>query len=198
MKEKTRTRLRHAAPVAIILIALVPIVLALLLYTRPAWFAFGQSNHGHLVQPAVTIRVPVLPRVFSASPLPDDYFHGEWTMVYIGGTYCGATCRDVLMKTRKIRLLTGRHVKLVQRLYVVRGDHLRGAQRLHTVHPDLTVVTASGKAGGRFVSQFTSSAGAASVYLVGPHGRLMMTYPAAAKLMGLAKDLRHLLRVNTP
>lgn len=198
MNAISRKRLSTVIPLLIFLVALVPIVLAVIMFLRPAWFALGQNNHGHLVQPAVTIHVPDLQRVFSDSPLPGNFFMSEWTMVYVGGTACDATCRDVLIKTRKIRLLTGRNIKRVQRLYVVRGDHLKGARRLRTVHPDLTVVLAAGKSGSAFAQQFTDTATGPSVYLVDPHGRLMMTYPVEAKLLGLAKDLRHLLKTNAP
>ncbi|MDN5864086.1 MAG: hypothetical protein L0I62_02560 [Gammaproteobacteria bacterium] len=198
MKETSRNRLRKAVPILIVVVALVPVVLALLVFRHPSWFAFGHGNHGRLVQPAAAIEVPALPRVFSNTPLSDGYFQGEWTMVIVGSPYCDATCRETLYVTRQIRLGMGRDIRRVQRLYVVRGDHLEGAQRLRLAHPDLTVVTASGQAGVDFVRQFTSTSEGAAIYLVDPRGRLMMTYSSEAKPLGLIKDLRHLLKTNTP
>lgn len=198
MKETSRSKLRKAVPVLVLLVALVPVVLAALVFWRPAWFSFGQTNHGQLVQPAVSIIVPTLPRVFVDSSLPTNYFRGEWTMVVVGNPYCDASCRETLYVTRQIRLGMGRDIRQVQRLYVVRGDHLEGARRIHLAHPDLAVVTASDKPGRDFAKQFTSAAKKPSIFLVDPHGSLMMTYPVDGKPLGLIKDLRHLLKTNTP
>jgi hypothetical protein len=184
------------APILIVLVTLVPVLLALLVYFFPGWFTLGHSNHGNLLKPPVKINVPTLPRVFDEAPLPDDFLHGKWTMVYLSGPHCGADCRDTLYVTRQIRLGMGRNIRRVQRLFVVRGDHLEGAERIHAEHPDLTVVTAAGTAGRRFAAQFTSRADEPSIFLVDPHGMLMMTYPAKAKPLGLIKDLRHLLKTN--
>lgn len=186
---------RLAIPGLIAVVILAPLVVAVLLYVQPSWFAFGRSNHGRLVRPPVRISVPALPRMFAASNLPADYFRGRWTLAYVGGAHCGADCREALYVTRQIRLGTGEDIRRVQRLYVVRADHSDAAGFLRSAHPDLTVVEATGAAGRRFAAQFTAVA-KASIYLVDPQGLLMMTYPVKAKPLGLMQDLRHLLEVN--
>jgi len=195
MNSSTEKR-RRLTPIFIVAVTLVPVILALLVYFFPGWFMLGHSNHGHLVKPPVKINVPTLPRLFADTPLPDDFLRGKWTMVYLSGPHCGAECRDTLYVTRQIRLGMGRNIRRVQRLYVVQGDHLEDAKRLRAAHPDLTMVTAAGAAGRRFAAQFTDRAEAPSIFLVDPHGRLMMTYPVKAKPLGLIKDLRHLLKTN--
>lgn len=188
---------RHrTAPILIVAVTLVPVILALLVYFFPGWFMLGHSNHGQLLKPPVKINTPTLPRVFAESPLPADFLHGKWTMVYLSGPHCGAECRNTLYVTRQIRLGMGRNIRRVQRLFVVRGDHLEDAERLHVAHPDLTMVTAAGTAGRQFAAQFANQADESSIYLVDPHGMLMMTYPVKAKPLGLIKDLRHLLKTN--
>lgn len=198
MKAATRARLRRSVPILVVMVALVPVIVALLVYFKPGWFAFGHSNHGELVKPPVRIMVPDLPRVFADTPLSADFFRDNWTMVIIGKPYCDAECRHTLYITRQIRLGMGRDVRRVQRLYLVRGDHLEGATRLRIAHPDLTVVTAAGKAGRHFVARFVGTSDEPSIYLVDPHGLLMMTYPVTGKPLGLIKDLRHLLKTNAP
>lgn len=187
-----------AMPVLIGAAAIVPLVLSVLLYFQPAWFALGHSNHGRLLRPPVKIKLVPLTRPFAASPLPADYFQGQWTMVYVGGPHCGAVCREALYVTRQIRLGMGRDIVRVQRLYVVRGDRVDAPQKLRRAHPDLTVAEAAGTAGRRFAAQFTASADKESIYLVDSQGLLMMAYPVKAKPLGLLKDLRHLLQVNSP
>ncbi|MGH8274377.1 MAG: SCO family protein [Gammaproteobacteria bacterium] len=185
-------------PVLIGAAAVVPILVSLLLYFQPAWFALGHSNHGRLLRPPVKIKTAPLARLFAASPLPADYFRGRWTMVYVGVPYCGAVCREALYVTRQIRLGMGQDITRVQRLYVVRGDRVDAPRKLRSAHPDLTVAEAPGTAGQQFAAQFTAIAGQNSIYLVDPQGLLMMTYPVKAKPLGLLQDLRHLLKVNSP
>lgn len=187
---------RRAIPALIGIVVLVPLVVAVLLYVQPSWFTFGHNNHGRLVRPPVKIQMAALPRMFSASDLPADYFRGRWTLVYVGDAHCGADCREALYVTRQIRLGTGDDIRRVQRLYVVRAAHSDAAGFLQSANPDLTVVEATGAAGRRFAAQFTDAADGASFYLVDPRGLLMMTYPVKAKPTGLLKDLRHLLEVN--
>ena len=192
-----RGRLRQYGLPALVLVAVMaPLVLAVLVYAHPDWFAFGHTNHGNLVQPPVTIQGAALPRAYSSGSLPAGYFHGHWTLVYIGGPRCGGGCRKALYATRQARIATGEQMRRVQRLYVVRGDaHL--PQRIRSAQPDLTVAEATGAAGRAFVEQFTHVRPAGGVYIVDPNGWLMMTYPPGANPAGLLKDLRHLLNANT-
>lgn len=185
-------RWRLLIPSLIFLAVAGPFVIAGIIYLRPGWFALGQLNHGTLVRPPVKIQAAALPRAFSATPLPADYFRGRWTLVYVGGPDCDAICKEALYATRQVRLGVGEAMRAVQRLYVVRGTPDSLAY-LHREHPDLTVVEARGETGRRFAAQFTHVAHDPSLYLVAPEGYLMMTYPAGHNPEGLLKDLRHLL-----
>jgi hypothetical protein len=185
-------------PALIGIAAVAPVVVAVLLYVHPAWFALGRTNHGRLLNPPVKIHMTTLARPLAGSPLPRDYFHGSWTMVYVGGPHCDPDCREALYVTRQIRLGMGRSIRRVQRLYVVRGTHVPKPKALHAAHPDLAMALAAGSAGQRFAAQFTDRAESASIYLVDPRGLLMMTYPVNDPPLGLLKDLRHLLKANPP
>lgn len=172
-----------------------PFVLAILIYVRPQWFAFGHVNHGQLVQPPVKIRPAPLRRAFAATPLPADYFRGRWTLVYVGGPHCGRECVRALYVTRQIRLGLADAIDQVQRLYVVRGRPEAPAF-LRRVHPDLTVAEATGGRGEAFAAQFTATTTVPSIYLVAPEGYLMLTYPVARDPQGLLDDVRHVLGLD--
>lgn len=193
----SRAGKRHLwTPVLIAVVVLAPLVMAVMVYFQPGWFSFGHSNHGRLVRPPVKIQAAALPRLFAAEPLPADYFHGFWTLVYIGGSRCGAPCRAALYATRQARIAAGEDMRRVQRLYVVRGRS-EAAGYLRRSQPDLTVVEeATTDAGKHFVRQFTAVQPVGGIYLVDPNGLLMMTYPPGADPAGLLKDLRHLLNAN--
>ncbi len=195
MTGRTKPFRQLGIPVLILVAVTAPLVLAVVVYLRPGWFAFGHTNHGHLVRPPVKIHEDPLPRLFASGTLREGYFHGRWTLVYIGGHDCRADCKAALYATRQARLATGEQMRRVQRLYVVRGNG-KTPPELGGLRSDLTVVEASGAKGRSFTHQFTAVQAAGGIYVVDPNALLMMTYPERANPEGLLKDLRHLVNVN--
>jgi len=191
-------------PALIFVVVLIPLIFAVLVYFRPAWFALGHTNHGQLVRPPVKIAVKGLvqapatsaPAAAKQKVLPADYFAGHWTLVYIGADGCHADCKAALYAMRQARLATGEHMRNVQRLYVVRAKDAPGAD-FASSWPGVTIALGSGAAGMDFMRQFTAVRPAGSIYIVDPNGLLMMTFSKHANPEGLVKDLRHLLEVNS-
>lgn len=183
-------------PALILAVILIPLVFAVLVFVRPAWFALGHTNHGQLVRPPVKIQMAGLARPASTTMLPASYFKGHWTLVYIAAAHCKADCKGELYAMRQARIATGEHMRQVQRLYVAPGGASIPAG-FAANWPGLTIAAATGAAGTRFVHQFTAVRPAGGVYVVDPNGLLMMTFPIHANPEGLLKDLRHLLEVNS-
>ncbi len=183
-------------PTLILAVILIPLIFAVLIFVRPTWFALGHTNHGQLVRPLVKMQVAGLAPPASTALLPVDYFKGHWTLVYIGGSRCGADCKAALYAMRQARIATGEHMRQVQRLYVVpRGRPPQAGFAANW--PGLTIEVATGTAGAHFVHQFTAVQSAGGIYIVDPNGLLMMIFSIHANPEGLVKDLRHLLDVNT-
>ena len=62
---------------------------------------------------------------------------------------------------------------------------------------DLLVLAAAGPGGEAFRAQFPLAVdGGHGIYIVDPHGNLMMSYPAAGSARGLLTDLERLLRLS--
>ena len=191
-------------PALIFVVVLIPLVFAVLVYFRPAWFALGHTNHGQLVRPPVKITVKGLmqapgtsaPAAAKQAMLPAGYFNGHWTLVYIGAGSCHADCKAAMYAMRQARLATGEHMRNVQRLYVVPSADAPGPG-FAADWPGVTVALGTGTAGTDFVHQFTAVRPVGSIYIVDPNGLLMMTFSKQANPEGLVKDLRHLLDVNS-
>lgn len=183
-------------PALILVVILIPLAFAVLVFFRPAWFPLGHTNHGQLVKPPVKIRVAGLARPAASAAVPAGYFRGRWTLVYIGGADCRADCKAELYAMRQARIATGEHMRRVQRLYVVPPGVTPPAD-LASDWPGVAVGVATGRAGARFVRQFTAVRPPGGIYIVDPNGLLMMTFPVHADPEGLLKDLQHLLNVNS-
>jgi hypothetical protein len=63
---------------------------------------------------------------------------------------------------------------------------------------DLLVLPMAGPEGAALRALFPPAAdGADGIYIVDPHGNLMMSYPATGSARGLLKDLERLLRLSS-
>jgi hypothetical protein len=191
-KNSRRTMLLLAAVFA------APILLAVVWWANiDQWRPAHTTNHGDLVTPPKPIHGVAVPLALGSGALSPDFFHGHWTLVYIGPSDCGADCRSALYATRQIRIAVGRDIERVQRLYIVDGKPEHPDQ-LRSAHPDLTVVDGSTQAGQQLHRQFDASGSAkpGKIYLVDPLGNLMMTYPSQADPEGMLADLKQLLRLS--
>lgn len=188
---------KWVVPALIFFASALPLAFSVFIFLNASWLPLGHTNHGRLIQPAVKIRNTDVNVLFGNGTLSPSFFLRHWTMVYLGYSHCGADCREALYATRQIRLATGENIRHVQRLYVIRGTHSDARNFLRVNNPDLRVVTATGNSGEAFVRQFTHIAGMGRIYLVGPHGYIMMDYPAKENPEYLLKDLQHLIEANS-
>ena len=84
----------------------------------------------------------------------------------------------------------------VRRVLLHAGDCCTGIPEI-AADRELFVLGAAGSAGARFLAEFPPARdGKPGVYLVDPHGNLMMSYPATGAARGLLKDLERLLRLS--
>ncbi len=183
----------------LVILFAAPVLVAWLFHLNPGWVPKGTTNHGQLVQPARPLSLKGLVDLHG-KPLPARFLHGRWTLLYIGGERCGTVCRTKLYDLSQIRTATGSNARRVQRLYVRTSPlDARHVSQLEHAHPNLTVAVA--RPGGAFLAQFhfgkdRDPASAQRLYIIDPHGNLMMRYAADASPHGMLVDLQHLLRVS--
>jgi cytochrome oxidase Cu insertion factor (SCO1/SenC/PrrC family) len=204
----------HGSPRAFPSRVLVPALLALLflgpfagawvLYFTQAdeWRAASvAASHGELVVPARPVNDFTLRRL-DGTAFEDEHLRAKWTLIYVTGSDCTATCRDVLYHLRQVRLALGKDMTRVQRLLVLtdtdRLDALGDALR---EHPGVIVANAPDAALGPFLDSFALPGEppvreAGRVYVVDPLGNFMMSYAAGAEPRGMLKDLERLLKLS--
>ncbi len=190
---------RWAIWVALIGVFALPLMIAGLWYINVEQWGVGKTtNYGNLITPPVKLRITPLEWITGPQAYGPRYFHGRWTLVFIGGANCNPDCRAAIYATRQIRLALGEQIRRVQRLYVV-THHPRKLAFLKVEDPDLTIVVAHGRPGHDFIRQFFKAAHAhlgQRIYLVDPMGNLMTSYPASVHPAGLLRDLKRLLSVS--
>jgi cytochrome oxidase Cu insertion factor (SCO1/SenC/PrrC family) len=163
------------------IIFFLPMLLAWLQYSQKYSFSTGLANHGKLINPP-----------FPISELQIDHLQqrGKWLMLLFNPGSCTTTCQQDLYQMRQIRIAMGADMDRLQRIILTD----------QTVDPQLTKLLQTEFAGTshlvvnpkhavQILQKYT-------LYLVDPHGNIMMSYQSNANPKDIFKDLQRLLKVS--
>ena len=170
-----------------------PVVGAFVLYFYlPEYIPQGRVNYGTLVSPARAVPALALADPDGA-PMP-GVLTGKWTLLYLGGAECGASCQAQLAVERQVRLALNQNRGRVQRVYLAptAAAAVQARQALAAGHPDLLILSEVEPRAAAFFQPADPDA----LYLVDPLGNWLMTYGGAVEHKGLHRDLKKLLRVS--
>ena len=104
---------------------------------------------------------------------------------------CPAACRDKLAAMRQVRLALGREADRVDRVFVVDDVKRPGPGLLEEFSGTRVALTPKGLAipGGAANDR-------AHIYLVDPHGNVMLRWPAGADRKRMLGDMKRLLKAS--
>ncbi len=172
----------------------MPLAVAIWLYFSSGWRPGGGAEHGTLIDP---------PRALPDTPLalpdgsvaPADALKSGWLLVFVEEEACAESCRAALADMRQVRLALDKDAGRVKRVLLHAGACCESG--FGAGEPDLLVLAAAGPEGAALRTRFPSAAGGGrGIYVVDPHGNLMMSYPASGAASGILKDLERLLRLS--
>ena len=160
----------------------VPLAVAIWLYFSSGWRPAPGAQHGELIDP---------PRA-----LPSAALRGSWSLVLLLAGPCDPACAASLEEMDRVRLALDKDIPRVRRVLLHDGGCCEpGLAEL--TGPDLRVLAATGAEGSSLRALFPPAAdGGRRIYIVDPHGNLVMGYPSAGSGRGLLKDLERLLRLS--
>jgi hypothetical protein len=172
----------------------VPLAAAVALYFSSGWRPGGGAEHGMLIDPPRPLPETPLTNA-DGSAAPADALRSGWLLVFVEDEACAESCRAALIEMRQARLALDKDAGRVKRVLLHAGACCEpgfGADE-----PDLLVLAAAGPAGAKLRARFPPAAGGEhGIYIVDPHGNLMMSYPASGAARGILKDLERLLRLS--
>jgi hypothetical protein len=159
----------------------IPLAAAIGLYFTSDWRP-AVGAHGDLIDP---------PR-----PLPEEALRERWSLVYLAGSDCDERAPAVLEELSRLRLALDKDAARVRRVLLHAGEC--AANTLPSEESDLLVLAATGAEGATLRALFPPALdGAHGIYIVDPHGNLLMSYPSTGSARGLLKDLERLLRLSS-
>jgi hypothetical protein len=195
VEESLKVRLR-IEPLLVALITLGPMAAAYWLYYsgRGAELPLLVNEERHIVSPPLTL--PPLPGTDGEGHAVDDLWTAPvWSLVYARMGACTDVCRDELVRLLQVHLSLGKDQDRVRRVYLGTG------QGPGVEDPALLVGRLDGPGGQALLELLEDSDQAvppatARLYVVDPHGNLVVGYPAEADQRGLRDDLERLLKVS--
>jgi hypothetical protein len=156
----------------------------------------GRTNYGALIDPRAHPIPEMKATTLDGKPSSLDEYKGKWIMLLSGPSNCQQECKDRLYAMRQLRLMQGKEMERVERVWLILDDQplasdLMGADEgTHLLRVSKAAVQAwlPVEAGGD-ASQH--------MYLIDPLGNLMMRFPKDADPSKVKKDLGKLLKASS-
>jgi len=180
-----RARLTLAA---LVLVSTLPVAASYLAYY--AWPPQDRMNYGELVPPAA-LPDGVLAGVAGQPPVAHAELRGRWTLVYAGQGTCAAECQRALYAARQARLVQGKEMGRIERLWLVTDDAAPPTALL-AGHDGLRVARAE----PAWLERLPGAERGDRLFLVDPLGNVMMRFPGDADIRGITRDLGRLLKYS--
>lgn len=150
------------------------------------------NEERRLFEPAVAL--PPLPgRAADGEPVENLWAPQTWSLVYARESACGETCIEALTRMNQVWASLGRDTTRVRRVVLLPGDAGAAGGGPGAFAP----LDGRGAAPLRErLDALDAAPGDGRIYVVDPHGNLVVSYPADAAQEGLRDDLKRLLNVS--
>lgn len=169
-------------------IFLGPLALAAWMYFSGSLTPEGRTNSGVLLQPVVPL----------TEVLPDSPLHahndGHWILLYANDGDCDETCRFSLYTLRQSRLMLGRDMDRLVRVFL-HGDNPPDTVWLAGEHEGL-VTLQDDNLESLLDSARPAELAAGGFYLVDPLGNLVMYFRPDIDPQAMVADIEHLLELS--
>lgn len=179
---------------------IVPVVAAYVVYINMDSVS-KTRNYGELITPARPL-VKLNLNTIDNKPYTIEQLKGNWHLVYLGKGACDKLCRDSLLKIHQTRLAQGKAMSRVRLLYIAANKPSQAeAETLLHDYSRLSVVTGNQASINEVIKLFQTQSGvnamdSQQIYMIDPLGNLMMQYKNDTALIGIIKDLEHLLKIS--
>ncbi len=173
-------------------IFIVPALAAAVLYL---WFPFKGNEDslsvGELMYPPLSL-APFSGVSRDGQSVPEDFFTRKWTLFYLAGEDCDLRCQSNLFKTRQLHRLLGKDMHRVKTVYLSMNiPEAFFVGEPGTRYRNLEVVIAS-----ESMEKVLGNLPEQRLYIVDPHGNIVMRYLPNVVSKGVLRDLKRLLRAS--
>lgn len=177
----------------IALVFLGPLAIAAWLYLggeslQPA----GRTNAGALLEPIINVDEAAGAGTLSA--ITDGVSDGHWVLVYLNPGRCDDACRAALYKMRQSRVMLGRDMTRLERLFL-HGEFAPDTVLLESEHEGLVAATDNSLA-EVLERKRPADLGPGGLYLIDPLGNLVMYFADELAPEEMVGDIEHLFDLS--
>ena len=167
----------------------VPLIASYLAFF--VWRPEGRVNYGDLLEVRSLAEMPL--RHLDGRTFRFAELRGKWVMVSIDAGACARPCEAKLFMMRQQRLMQGREMDRLERVFLVEDDAPLSTMLLREFD-GTRVLRASGSP---LLNAFPAqSARRDHIYLIDPRGNLMMRFPGAPDPYRMNKDIERLFKAQ--
>ncbi|WP_280285102.1 hypothetical protein [Pseudomonas sp. BN415] len=184
MPEAAPPRRRGRIQLLLILMVVIgPMMLATAMYKFSFWVPEGRSYHGVLIGNGQTL---------ADLGVQDAAPQETWQLLVTAPAGCEADCQALVYAARQIHIGLGREASRASHALAVTGLPADYADKLKQEYPQLKRYGLDAGAYGKS----TENLGGALLWIVDPHGNLVLRYDGTTKGKQILNDLRHLLKLS--
>ena len=155
------------------------------------WRPEGRMNYGDLLEARPLDQAPL--RHLDGRAFRFAELRGKWVMVTIDASVCAQSCEAKLLVMRQLRLMQGRDMDRVERVFLVEDDAPMSTMLLREFDGTRVLRAAGSPLLQAFPAQFARRD---HIYLVDPRGNLMMRFPGVPDPQRMKKDIDRLFKAQ--
>lgn len=192
--EKQRRKGRRML-IGIITICALPAIMSYFTYyvIKPT----GRTNYGDLIDPGKYPTPDLHATTLEGKPETLDAYKGKWLLVQVDDGACLANCQAKLLEMRQQRLMQGKEMDRIERVWLVTGEQAPNAQLLHEFD-GMHVLHVDGNVVKTWLPVDSKDNSATDhVYVIDPVGNLMFRFPKNPDHAKMKKDITKLLTASS-
>ena len=192
--DEARRRAGRWKMLAVVAVCAAPLIASYLTYyvIKPQ----SRTNYGALIDPRQYPIPPLGSSALDGAAARLEDYKGKWIMLQVDRGDCAEDCRKKLLTMRQLRLMQGKEMDRIERVWLV-TDKAPVETMLLREYDGTDILRADA---ARLKAWLPVDAGTSAedhIYLIDPLGNLMMRFPKDPDPNKMKKDISKLLRASS-
>ncbi|SHH26351.1 redoxin domain-containing protein [Massilia sp. CF038] len=155
----------------------------------------GRTNYGDLIDPRTHPMPTLAVSELDGKPAALDAYKGKWVMLQVASGACDKQCTDQLIAMRQLRLMQGKGMERIERVWLVSDDTPLSIELMKWID-GTRILRLKPESLGNWLPVEQGGKVSDHMYIIDPLGNLMMRFPKDADPKKVSKDLGKLLKAS--
>ncbi len=183
---------------AVLFVCAAPLIFSYLTYyvIKPS----GRTNYGALIDPRQYPIPDLKATTLDGKPSGLEAYKGKWLLVRVGPAECDDACRKQLFAMRQLRLMQGKEMERVERIWLITDDAPLDTMLMRE-YDGTRLLRVQREAVLKWLPVEQRGNATAHMFMIDPLGNLMMRFPKDAaesteNAAKVKKDIGKLLKAS--